>query len=66
MNVTESGMQIRFKADPKNAENSIRVNCESDSNVMTSSDLHNERQESPRISTDFGMSIRFKADSENA
>jgi hypothetical protein len=33
---------------------------------MISNDRHNEKQESPRISTDFGISMRFKPDRENA
>jgi hypothetical protein len=34
-------MSIRFKADSENAWDSIRFNCESDSNVIISSDRHN-------------------------
>jgi hypothetical protein len=55
MNVTQLGMQICFKADSENAEDSIRVNCESDSIVMISSDRHGEKQESLRTVTDFGI-----------
>jgi hypothetical protein len=34
--------------------------------VISSSDSHDEKQESPRISTDRGISIRFNLDDENA
>jgi hypothetical protein len=44
----------------------IRRNCDGDENVTSSSDGHEEKHDSSRISTDVGRSIRFKFDEENA
>jgi hypothetical protein len=59
-------MTIRLNPDDENAEFWILINREFDSNVISSSDSHDEKQEPPRISTDRGISIRFNPDDENA
>jgi hypothetical protein len=41
----------------ENANNSIRVKCEFDSNVIDESDLHREKQFDPRIPTFRPISI---------
>jgi hypothetical protein len=56
MNVTESGISIRFKFDEQNANVQIRRNCDGDENVISSSDLHEEKHDSSRISIEVGIS----------
>jgi hypothetical protein len=41
----------------ENADDSIRANCEFDSNVIDESDLHHEKQFDSRISTFLGIMI---------
>jgi hypothetical protein len=60
------GISICFNHDEENADLSIRHNCEFVSNVIVSSDLHDEKQLSHRISTDLGISICFNPGKENA
>jgi hypothetical protein len=43
-----------------NAHFSIRDNLDSDSNVTEESDLHSEKQHSPKTSTDVGRMISTK------
>jgi hypothetical protein len=54
---TFRGIMIDLHDDDENAENSIRVNREFDSNVIDKSDLQNEKHFGPRISTFFGIRI---------
>jgi hypothetical protein len=49
-----------------NANDSIRVNCEFDLNVINESDLQYEKQFDPRISTLLGTKIDWSDDDENA
>jgi hypothetical protein len=44
--------------DLENADESIRVNRDSDSNEIEESDLQNEKHDGPRISTPRPISIR--------
>jgi hypothetical protein len=49
------GIKIDSSDDFENADDSIRFNCEFDSNVIDESDLQNEKQCEPRISISAGM-----------
>jgi hypothetical protein len=51
------GILIDSSDDSRNASDSIRVKCESDSNVTDESDLHFEKHFDPRISTFLGIKI---------
>jgi hypothetical protein len=55
MNSTFRGITIDLSDDQKNALHSIRVKCESDSNVIDESDLQYEKHLDPRISTFLGI-----------
>jgi hypothetical protein len=44
------GIKIDSSDDSKNAFDSIRVNCELDSNEIDENDLQNEKQNEQRIS----------------
>jgi hypothetical protein len=57
MNSTFLGIMIDLSDEPENADDSIRVNCEFDSNVIDESDLQYEKQSDPRISTFLGIKI---------
>jgi hypothetical protein len=45
---------------------SIRVNCEFDSNEIDESDLQDEKHDEPRISTVEGITIDSRSEHENA
>jgi hypothetical protein len=60
---TLRGIMIDESDDPENAWNSIRVKCESDSNVIDESDLHFEKHSDPRISTLRGIIMNESDDS---
>jgi hypothetical protein len=60
------GILIDWSDDPENADDSIRVKCEFDSNVIDESDLQCEKQLEPRISTFFGIMIDWSDDPKNA
>jgi hypothetical protein len=60
------GIKIVRSDDSENALDSIRVNCEFDSNVIDESDLQFEKQLDPRISTFLGIKIDSNDDLENA
>jgi hypothetical protein len=62
---TDDGMIIDFNPEYANADSSIRINFESFSNNIDSSDLHESKQDLPTISTDDGMIINFNPDSQN-
>jgi hypothetical protein len=51
------GIKIDSSDDPSNAFDSIRVNCEFDSNVIDESDLQNLKHFDPRISICIPISI---------
>jgi hypothetical protein len=57
MNRTLRGITIDFGHEFKNGRYSIRVNCESDSNVIDESELQCEKHSDPRISTFLGIKI---------
>jgi hypothetical protein len=57
---TDFGISIRFKFDEANADDSIRINLDDDSNVIVSNDLHSEKHRSHIISPDFGITTNFK------
>jgi hypothetical protein len=44
------GIKIDWNDENENASDSIRFNCEFDSNLIDASDLHNEKHDEPRIS----------------
>jgi hypothetical protein len=48
---------IDVSDESQNANDSIRVNCEFDSNEIDESDSHLEKQFDPRISTFLGIMI---------
>jgi hypothetical protein len=52
--------------DDENANDSIRFNCEFDSNVIDESEEQFEKQLEPRISTFRGIMIGLSVDDENA
>jgi hypothetical protein len=51
------GIIIDSSDDPENANDSIRVKCEFDSNVIDESNLQHEKHSNPIISTLFGIII---------
>jgi hypothetical protein len=51
------GTRIDLSEDPRNANDSIRVNREFDSNVMDESDVQCEKHLEPTISTLDGIKI---------
>jgi hypothetical protein len=51
------GITIDGSDENENANDSIRINCEFDSNVIDESDLQDEKQFDPRISTFLGIKI---------
>jgi hypothetical protein len=51
------GIKIDGSDDHENANDSIRLNREFDSNVIDESDLQNEKHFNPRISRLFGIKI---------
>jgi hypothetical protein len=51
------GIKIDSNDEDENAFDSIRVNCEFDSNVIDESELQYEKQDDPRISTFLGIKI---------
>jgi hypothetical protein len=57
MNLTFRGITIDRSDEFKNASDSIRVKCESDSNVIDESDSQDEKQFDSRISTFLGIKI---------
>jgi hypothetical protein len=57
---------IDLSDDDENVDDSIRFNCEFDSNVIDGSDLQNEKQFELRISTFRGIMIDLNDDDENA
>jgi hypothetical protein len=57
MNRTFRGITIDWSDDFENANDSIRVNCEFDSNMIDETDLQYEQQYEPRISTFLPISI---------
>jgi hypothetical protein len=63
---TLRGIRIDESDDLENAFNSIRVKCESDSNVTDESDLQHEKHSGPRVSTLRGIMIDESDDSRNA
>jgi hypothetical protein len=63
---TDFGMSIRVNPEQRNANDSIRVNLDGDSNVISSNDLHSAKDSEHKISTDFGIVIRFNPEQRNA
>jgi hypothetical protein len=57
------GIKIDWSDEDENANGSIRVNCEFDSNVINESDLQFEKHFDPRSSTLFGIKIDSSDDS---
>jgi hypothetical protein len=55
MNSTEGGISICFNPEQRNANDSIRVNIDGDSNVIISNDLLSEKHSEHKISIDFGI-----------
>jgi hypothetical protein len=51
------GIKIDSSDEDENASDSIRVNCEFDSNLIDESVVQYEKQEALRISTLFGIKI---------
>jgi hypothetical protein len=49
---------IDLSDDDENADDSIRFNCEFDSNVIDECDLQYEKHSDPRISTLLGIKIQ--------
>jgi hypothetical protein len=66
MNVTFRGITIDCNDDPQNASDSMRFNCDSDSNEIDESDLHSEKHDIPSTSTFRGMTIDCNEDNEHA
>jgi hypothetical protein len=66
INCTLRGITIDSSDDSENALDSIRVNLESDSNVIDESDLHFEKHDEQRSSTFRGRTIDSSDDFENA
>jgi hypothetical protein len=54
---TLRGIKIDSSDEYENADDSIRVNCEFDSNVTDESDLQDEKHFDSRISTFLGIKI---------
>jgi hypothetical protein len=52
---TRRGIRIDLIDELKNADDSIRVNEQSDSKLISRSDLQNEKHPQPRISTRGGI-----------
>jgi hypothetical protein len=65
MNWTFRGITIDWSDEDENANDSIRVNCEFDSNVIDKSDLQFEKHFDPRISTFLGSKIDWSDEDEN-
>jgi hypothetical protein len=63
---TLQGMTIDLSDDCENAEESIRINCEFDSNEIDENCWHHEKQDEFNISTLCGISIDLSDDCENA
>jgi hypothetical protein len=57
---------IDLSDDDENADDSIHVKCDIDSKVIDKSDLQNEKQCDPRISTLRGITIDCSDELENA
>jgi hypothetical protein len=57
MNSIFRGILIDLSDEFENASDSIRVKREFDSNVIDESDLQDEKQDDPRISTFLGIKI---------
>jgi hypothetical protein len=53
---TLHGITIDWSDENENANDSIRVNREFDSNEIDESDWHHEKQDDPRISISYGIS----------
>jgi hypothetical protein len=51
------GIMIDSSDESENASDSIRLNCEFDSNVIDESELQHEKHLDPRISTFLGIKI---------
>jgi hypothetical protein len=66
MNITFRGITIDCNEDDENALDSIRFNCELDSNEIDESDLHEKKHPEPRVSTLLGITIDCNEDNENA
>jgi hypothetical protein len=56
------GIKIDWSDEKKNANDSIRVNREYDSNVIDESEKQHEKHVDPRISTRFGIKIDWSDD----
>jgi hypothetical protein len=64
---SEAGRQIDFNEQPRNANASIRDSFVPCSNVNDESDVHEEKEDSPRNSTAAGRQIDFNDEhSQNA
>jgi hypothetical protein len=63
MNWTVRGITIDWSGEWENANDSIRVNREFDSNLIDESDLQYEKHSDPRISTFLGIKIDWSDDS---
>jgi hypothetical protein len=57
MNWTFRGITIESSDEYENASDSVRVNCEFDSNVIDESDLQWQKAFGPKISTFLGIEI---------
>jgi hypothetical protein len=65
-NDTFRGRTIDCKEQLENASDSIRFSCESDSNEIDESELHEAKQLEQRVSTFRGIMIDFNEQYENA
>jgi hypothetical protein len=59
------GIKIDSNDDDKNANDSIRVKCEFDSNEIDESDSQHKKHSDPRISTFLGIKIDSSDENEN-
>jgi hypothetical protein len=66
MNRTFRGIKIDWSDENENANDSIRVNREFDSNEIDESDWHHEKHDEQRISTLHGRKIDRSDDFSNA
>jgi hypothetical protein len=66
MNWTFRGITIDSSDENENADDSIRVNCEFDSNEIDESDLQSEKHDEQRISTFLGIKIDSRIEYKNA
>jgi hypothetical protein len=66
MNRTVRGISMNLSDEPENAEDSIRINREFDSNEIYENNLQDEKHDDPIISIFRGISINLSDENENA